>query len=399
MPDLSAYINFSVVLDNSGGGGPIVRIIDTSAYPTGVAQQIAGILSIAQPDGISDTNSNFAAPNIFWNSGALVQATRPLRLAQNGRFQNGGYSITYTVRCPGYTDTALTKTFILNYTAPVPVLSPAFDNFTPSLSVNDATNWQVANLSLSTVSDTWSALIRSVSGTNQSVTGAGSNFNLAYLGSYYDASYDVTLTSIVTWEIPGASPWVTIVDKFVPPPQTFQSEIPPTLAQLLVSLTVLKSQLDVAQNNPNYMLLQLTYTYAVSLYTHLIDRGQASELAGLSDYVWQLQKIFNNGQTPTYVNTNGIIPAYSWSSGGGGGSVSWTNVTSKPATQQFPGTPAAGSFTFADGRLANIPSNQILVIRNGLPEFGWTKVMANNLLSFTNQFSANESLNIVILAL
>lgn len=402
MPDLSAYISFSCVLDNSGGS-PVIRIVDNSAYPGGVAQTIAGILSITEPDGISDTNSNFSQPNIYWNAGALVQASRPLRLANNGRFQNGGYSITYTVRAPGYTDTPLTKTFNLNYTAPTPVLSPAFDNFTPSLKVNDATNWTVANLTLISVSDTWTALIRSVAGVNQNINGAGTTFDLAYLGSYYDALYDVTLKAIVTWQMPAQSPWVTLVDQFVPPTQTFQSETPPTLAQLLTSLTVLKSQLDAAQSNPNYNILQQIYSYAVSLYTHLIDRGQASSLAGLSDYVWQLQTIFNNGVTPAYVNTNAAIPAYVWTSGGG--SVTWANVTSKPATIQIGGTvggsgmPVAGQYTFTDNRLAGIAASQILVIRDNVPEFQWTKSTANNYITFTNVWAAQETINVIIIAL
>lgn len=398
MPDLSAYINISAILDNSGAS-PVITIIDTSAYPVGVAQQIAGILSITEPDGIADSNTDFTHPNIYWQSGALVQAVRPLRLATNARFQNGGYSITYSVRCPGYSDTVLTKTFTLGYTAPVPVLSPAFDNFTPSLKVNDATNWQVAGLTLQTVNDAWSTVIRSVGGTNQTVTGAGTTADLVYQGSYYDAFYDVSLTAIVTWEIPGASPWVTVVDKFTPPTQTFQSEIPPTLAQLLTSLTVLKSQLDAAQSNPNYGLLQITYMYAVDIYTHLIDRGQSSALAGLSDYVWQLQKIFNNGQTPTYVNTNAVIPAYNWSSGGGSGSVAWNNVTSKPVTIQIAATPTPNQFRFTDARLANISANQLLINRNNIPEYGWTKNQADNFITFNNQFGSPETLNITILPL
>lgn len=403
--DLSAYLNFSAVLTNNGTS-PIWTIIDTSAYPAGVAQTIAGVLSITQPDFISDTNNNFAQPNIYWNSGALVQANRPLRLANNGRFQNGGYSITYTVRAAGYTDTVLTKTFVLNYTAPTPVLSPAFDNFTPSLKVNDASNWTVANLTLISVSDTWAALIRSVGGTNQNITGAGTTFDLAYMGSYYDAFYDVTLTSVVTWQMPGQSPWVTLVDTFVPPAQTFQSEIPPTLALLLTSLTVLKNQLDATGNNPNYTLQQAKYAYAVSLYTHLIDRGQASELAGLSSYVWELQTIFNNNVTPAYVNTNAIIPAYVWTSGGGGGSVAWSAVTSKPSSIQIPGTvggsgmPVVGGYTFTDGRLAGIGANQIIVVRDGGFEFQWTKANAGaNSITFTNVWSAQETIVVIILPL
>src|SRR5579859_4262772 len=129
MPDLSAYISIAAVIDNSGGS-PVIRIIDNSAYPTGVAQTVKGILSITQPDMQTISNSDFTNPDIFWNSGALVQASKTLRLANNQRFQNGGYLITYTVRATGYTDTVLTKSFILNYNPPTPVITPGFDNFT-----------------------------------------------------------------------------------------------------------------------------------------------------------------------------------------------------------------------------------------------------------------------------
>lgn len=405
MADLSSVININAVLDNSVPGTPVIRIIDTSAYPGGVPPLVKGCLLIIQPDGIPYNNTNFAAPDIQFTGGSLNQAVIPLRLATNNRFQNGGYLITYTVQAAGYTNTVLTKTFVLNYTAPVPVLSNAFDNFTPHLTVTDATNWGVSGLSFVSVTDTWAGLIRSVTGTNQAITGAGGTFDLAFGGSYYDAVYDISLTSIVTWQIPGISSWVTIVDNFQPPLQTFTTEIPPTLAQLLTSLTILKSQLDAGINNNQVTqnLLQ-SYTFAVSIYTHLIDRGQSSQLAGLSQYVYQLQMIFNNGVTPTYINTNTVIPAYVW--GGGAGSATWASISGKPSTVQINwtvgqgGFPGNGATALVDARLSNIPASSIVVFRGGIPDTSWTKPStASNTINFVNAFSTGEPVIVLVLPL
>lgn len=405
MADLSAYININAVLTNTGSGATI-KIIDSSAYPGGVAATLSGILSITQPDGMSYVNSNFAAPDIFFSGGSLVPAIVGLHLATNQRFQNGGYSITYTVRAPGFTDTVLTKTFVLNYTAPIPVITPAFDNFTPHLSVLDATNWGVPGLTFISLTDTWAGVIRSVTGTNQAITGGpGTTFDLAFSGNYYDSAYDINLTSVVTWQVPGSSPWVTLVDTFAPPQETFFAEIPPTLAQLLTMLSVLKSQLDAGLNNGQpYINLLQQYTFAVSIYTHLIDRGQSSQLAGLSTYVYQLQMIFNNGVTPAYTNTNLIIPAYVW--GAGAGSATWASISGKPSTVQIVwtvgqgGFPGNGATALSDARLANIPSTSIVALRGGLPDTAWTKAStAATTITFTNAFSTGEPVFVLVLPL
>jgi len=401
--DLSAYISFAAILDNSGTS-PTVRIIDNSAYPPGVANQISGLLSITQPDGITDANTDFSHPNIYWNGGSLVQAQRPLRLATNNKLQNGSYSITYTVRCIGYTDTVLTKTFSANYTAPVPVLSPAFDNFTPQLKVIDGTNYLPGNITFISCVQSWAGLIRSVGGTNQNIIGSGVVFDLAYGGSYYDAAYDITLTSVVTYEIPDVSPWITLVDKIVSVTQTFNSEIPPSLSQLLQGLTTLKSKLDASINNPNYQALQQGYSYAVSLYYHLVTRGSTGDLSGLSTYVYQLQVIFNNGITPPYNNTNTPIPAYNW--GGGGSSTTWDSITGKPSTNQInfsagdPGYPAVGATQISDGRIANVPIGKILVFRGTTLYTKISKVSdASNTLSWVDALGTSEPVTIVLLAL
>lgn len=409
MPDLSAVISIACILDNSGNS-PVIRIVDNSAYPAGVAQQIAGILSITQPDMITTANSDFTNPDISWQSGALVQPAKPLRLANNSRFQNGGYLVRYTVRCAGYTDTVLTKTFVLNYTAPIPIVTSAFDNFTPSLKVTDATVWGVSGLTFIGVDEEWAALIRSVLGTNQPITGAGITFDLAYNGNYYDSAYDITLTATVTWELQGLGSFVTIVDQFVIPEETFTAEIPPTLAQLLDGLTDLKSKLDAGQNNGNaygnsvFGNLLTTYNYAVSLYSHLIKRGQVGSLAGLSSYVYQIQMIFNNGVTPTIVNTNTAIPAYDW--GSGSGASDWNSITGKPTTKSISwtvgagGFPTTGAFSISDVRLANMPAAQILMFRGGVYYASTSKAsQASNTLSWTDSLSNQEPIFILILAI
>lgn len=409
MADLSSVISIACILDNSGAT-PVIRVVDNSAYGIGIPQQIAGVLEITQPDTVKIANTDFTNPDVFFSGGSLTQPAKPLRLANDSRFQNGGYLIKYTVRCPGFSDTVLLKSFTLNYTAPVPVITQAFDNFTPSLKVNDSTSWGVAGLTFINVVETWSGLIRSVVGVNQPIQGAGITFDLAFGGNYYDSAYDINLTAVVTWQIPGASPFVTIVDKFTPPQETFTAEIPPTLPQLLTALTVLKSQLDSAQNNGNtfgnsiFGNLLTTYSYAVSLYTHLIDRGQVGSLAGLSDYVYQLQMIFNNGVTPSYVNTNAIIPPYNW--GGSSGSSAWAGITGKPVTIKVQwtvgqnGFPLAGAISYSSAALAGISLSQILMFRGNVYYPSFTKASdAANTITWPDALANQEPVLIILLPL
>lgn len=412
MADLSQYISVATVLDKSQGT-PVWRIIDNSNYPPGVAQTIAGILTITQPDGITIANSNFGTPNIFWSSGALVPANMELRLDNAGSFQRGGsgYIIIYTVQAPGYTNTVLTKTFSLSYTPPPLVITNNFDIFTPDLSVQDSTSYTQAALTYVSTTRSWTAAIITVLGTTQNLTGAGQTIDLAYLGSYYDSIYNIGLTVFPQWTIT-ASPFVTVIDNLATA-ATFAAQIPPTLAALLVSLTTLKSQVDAAICDCiRYTVLLANYNLASNIYSQLIYRGQSSSLAGLATYVYQLEKIFNNNVTPTYVNTNQVIPAYNW--GGGAGSVSWSAITGKPSTIAIEwvvgagGFPGPGSTTYTDSRLINIPAAQVNVFRNGLPQFSSnpgdgntyiTKVTANNFLTFSTALGAGEEIIILILPL
>ncbi len=407
MADLSQYISIAVVLDKSQGS-PIFKVIDNSNYPSGVAQTIAGILSVTQPDGVSIVNTNFGAPNIFWSSGALVPANLELRLDNSGSFQRGGsgYIVVYTVRAPGYTDTVLTKVFTLIYTPPPIVVTSNFDIFTPALSVQDSTTYTQTNLTFIASNRSWTAAIISVLGTTRNITGTGQTFGLAYLGNYYDSIYNIGLTVLPQWQLQGAYTFVTIIDDLATA-ATFYAQIPPTLAALLASLTTLKSQLDAAICDCNtYNILLARYNLASDIYTQLVFRGQSGSLAGLSTYIFQLLKIFNNNVNPTYVNTNALIP--------GAGSIAWTNVTGKPSTVTVEwvvgagGFPGVGATVYTDARLANIPAVQVYVFRNGLPQWSsnqgngdtyFTKNLADGFLTLSSPLGLGEGIIILILPL
>jgi|HubBroStandDraft_2_1064218.scaffolds.fasta_scaffold00002_106 hypothetical protein len=413
MADLSQYISIAVVLDKSQVS-PVFKIIDNSNYPSGVAQTIAGILTVTQPDGITIANSNFGAPNIYWSGGALVPANLELRLDTSNSFQRGGsgYIVIYTVQAPGYTNTVLTKTFSIQYTPPTLVITNNFDIFTPDLSVQDSTTYTQPNVNFTSVVRAWTAAIISVNGTTQNTTGSGQNFDLNYLGSYYDSLYNIGLTVIPQYTLPGASGFVTLIDELVTA-ATYYAQIPPTLTALLASLTTLKSQVDAAICDCNtYQTLLARYNLASNIYSQLIYRGQSGSLAGLSTYVFQLEKIFNNNVNPTYVNTNQIIPPYDW--GGGAGSVAWSAITGKPSTITVQwvvgagGFPGAGATTYTDTRLAGIPATQVYVFRNGQPQFTAnpgdgntyiTKNLSDNFLTFSAALGLSEEIIILILPL
>jgi len=310
--------------------------------------------------------------------------------------------VKYVVTAPGYSTTTLIKTFTFNYTAPIQVLAPGFDNFTPKLTVTDATSYGVSGFNLVGTSQSWSAIITTVSGSVQNISGVGNTFDMAFGGSYYDASYDVTLVATVSWQLASASTSVTLIDRFSIE-EVFASEIPPTLIQLLTLLTTLKSQYDAAVNNCSTTVdtLQATYTLAESIYEHMIARGQNSMLAGLSDYVYQLQKIFNNGVTPTIPNTGTIIPPYDWGAGGST-TVTWANVQNKPFSTIMSwtvgqgGYPVAGATSATNAGFAGL---NVIAFRNNLFEPITKPSLASSTVTFSQALAANETLYLLSIAL
>lgn len=391
--DLSAYISFAIVMDKPNG---VIRLVDTSNYPPSVNVLVKGCFTaITQPDLITVGNSNFASPDIQWNGTSLPPVTYELRPNTSGGFQTGGYSITYQVQAAGYSPTTLIKTFNLNYTKPVAVIISNFDNFTPKLTVQDGTAYAQSGFNLVSVAETWSGVINSVAGTPQNISGSGPIFDLAYLGNYYDASFSVSLSSVFTYTLVAPANWVTIIDSFSLS-QVFDSETPPTLVLLLSYLTFLKAQMDAAECDCNtYPTLFARYIKAQAIYSHLKYRGCNNDLAGLSSYVYQLQKIFNNNITPPVNHTLVPIPSYDWGCGGSGGSVAWNNITGKPATVIIQwtvgdaGFPGNGATQLTDSRLSGY---NVLILRNNIQEENYTKPLAGSTITFNNALSTEETI-------
>lgn len=320
MANLSAYIDFNIVLQKSTSTSALV-LSDPDNYPVGVDVNLKGYFVITQPDGITITG-NYLTPDIYYSGGALVEASKQLRLKSNGGFQQGEYSITYNIVAPGYDETTLTKTFELSYTSPTIVVTDNFDVFTPTLSVTDATSYTQSGMTLVSVARDWQATIISVEGTNQDISATTQSFDLSYLGSYYDSRYDVSLTATATYTLTAPDDWVTIEDSILFE-ETYYAFIPPTLVELLEMLTDYKATVDAAHCicgtgcADNCTPLKNTYSLAVSIYTHIVERGREGVTTGLDAYVLQLQKLLSNCVTPAYTNTNEAIPPYDWGSAAG----------------------------------------------------------------------------------
>lgn len=324
MADLSAYIAFSAALSKSDTTSAIT-LTDPDNYPPGVDIGLKGFFVITQPDLITITGS-FITPDIEWNGSSLPPASKELRLRVNGAFQQGLYTIEYHVIAPGYNETVLTKTLILAYTSPALTVTENFDVFTPDLSLTDDTTYAQSGMTTNSVSRSWEADIITVLGTPQNIVSTLQTFDLNYLGLYYDSRYDASLVSTVTYTLDSPSTWVTIVDvqTFT---HTYYAFIPLSIDELLELLTAYKAQVDAGGCIcgtgccSTCTVLKTTYTLAMSIYTHIVERGRAGEIEGLSVYVVQLQKLLSNCVTPAYTNTNGVIPPYNWLTIPGSGTV------------------------------------------------------------------------------
>lgn len=365
MANLDAYIDFSVRLEKSPTASAMV-LTDPDNYPAGVDTTLVGYFVITQPDTIT-VQGNFGTPDIEWDGSALTTATKELRLRATGGFQQGTYTIEYHVEAAGYDETVLTKTFSLSYNSPTLTVTDNFDVFTPDLSVTDATEYDdQANITFTSVTRAWEATIISVEGTNQDINASTATFQLSYLGTYYDSQYDVSLTATANYTLSAPSDWVTIEDEqeFE---ETYYAFIPPTLIELLEMLTEYKETVDAGSCicgsgcASNCDTLIQTYSLAVSIYTHIVERGRENVITGLDAYVIQLKKLLNNCINPAYTNTNEAIPSYDWGGGGVGGNFAF--FTQMLVGSGVNNAPPDGATTYTDTDLIGL---NVLVVTDSL---------------------------------
>lgn len=308
MADLSAYVNFTFTIDKSGVS-PVCLIADTSTYPAGVAATVTGFVKITQPDNVTRI-PNFSVADISWNGTVLTVANIPYRLATNGAPQNGVYTVTYTVKAPGYSDTIVVKTLTLSFTEPAIIIAPLIDVFTPLIKVNDGTSFTQAGMTLTSSTRAWTVNIDLVGSTRNVITGNTATLDLKVGSSYYDALYTATLVYTFTYQLNGSNNWFYIVDKLTAMMQ-FDCYTPLTLSQLLTYLNTLKAAAaDLGTGVSEITKSQ--YIKAESIYEHMISRGQVGDLLGLQVYEQQLESIFLPYRAIPVPHSNAPIPIYVW---------------------------------------------------------------------------------------
>lgn len=360
MADLSAYIAFNVLL-NKSVNTPVITLTDPFNYPAGVGIYVTGVFTITQPDGIV-VQGSFTSPDITYNT---KSTNKELRLSSDGNFQQGLYVISYTVKCTGYTDTQLTKAFNLSYNEATVQITDLTDVFTPSLQQVDSTNYTQTGYNIASKTYSWSAVVNSVNGTVQTITGNAILFNMIYSGSYYDANYAISFQSIVTFTSTTYT-YLTLIDKFTST-YSIDAYTPPTLANLLVSLTNLKTQIEAGTycgqkcgcGTPDYT----PFNTAESIYNLIIQRGQEGETVGLDAYITQLLGIFNCTTYRVQTHTNQPIPAYNFGGSTGGVHVPIQFTVGSGA----PYAPAAGTFAYNNPTLAG--EGTFIVFRQAIGDY------------------------------
>lgn len=379
MADLSAYIDFSVELDFITNQ---IKLTDPNSYPTGVDADLIGIFTITQPDGVT-IPAEWTNPEIYYNSGALVQAARTLRLNGNNKPQEGTYIIKYEVDHPDYVPTILTKTFELSYTKPTGQVTESFDVFTPELLLTDASNYAVTGFAAPTITRAWDI----DAGTVGTVTGSSSSIDLAISGQHYDAVYTGQLITSVLYEHQTYN-YLTLRDQ-----HTFNinttANTPPSISGLLTYLKAIKTRLDTSISCSQSAILKGEYEYAFVLYRHIRDRACAGDTLNLDDYIQEFLNIYYQRRY-TYVNTNAVIPAYDTSGacGGSGSSTGSTVTMFEYIIGTTSGAPTAGATTFAKTEftdasvlvfIGKIPQSQV---DDGSGSY-YTKVLGSDTVTLT----------------
>lgn len=298
MPTIS-NTSFTVRFDLTGT--PTLRLTDTTtAPPVG----LVGIFEITQPDGYTRTG-NISSPDIV----AGGTFSFPLTLDSNGGVQQGQYTIKFTATAPSFLSTDFTRTFQFAYTPVNLKLREEFDVFTPQLRYFDDTVYSVSNWSSGSITRAWSA-----SSTPTGVkTGSGVSLDMIHNGSYYDANYNVTLTSSALYTHQVYS-WLTVEETVSKSISTY-AETPDSVAQIVSRIVDLKNSLENKIDTINeYNQTKQDFEFAQSLFEHILHRIKVQNLSGIYRDLKDLIAILNNYQIPTYVPLNSPILPYNLNS-------------------------------------------------------------------------------------
>lgn len=305
-------MDITIALDFKQGK---IVVTDNSSYPAGVAANIKGVIYTKQPDTI-ERNGDWESPDIIYSGGVLKKGKVELRKQANQKPQQGAYVVKYTVDHPDYTPSTITKTFVLSYQPSEISIEKRFDVFTPSLKVNDGTDYSKGGFNIPSVSRVWGAAIAGVG----AVAGNTQLFDLVYSGQYYDAAYAINLETSLTYQH-SIYDYLTVVDKVTGALVT-TANTPPSYTTMAGYLKTLKERLD-ASESCNIKAAKDDYVYAESLLNQIKSRICSSDFVGLYDQIQDYLNVYHRHVTVAYTNTAQPIPTYDYSDvdcGTGGGS-------------------------------------------------------------------------------
>ena len=308
MPSLNSTISFDVRFLLTGT--PAIQLTVSTTLTSLEKVDLKGYFTIVQPDCISETG-NYVTPDISWNGTALNVFTKTLRLGTDQLFQKGNYSITFFADHPSYTPGSFTRTFNFSYLPAEQSILEDFDLYTPKLQYVDNSVYTKGDYTIVSQSSAWS----STSPAGVITPATTSIFDIAISGNYYDSTYNTTYTKTVLYS-QIANAWLTVLQGFTYAVIS-KSYIPQSTSTLLTYLGILKTEKDANQCSNS---LEALYEKASVLHTHIRNKVCARDTPLLKEYFDEFYRLTHHYQNYVYANTGGIIPAYDFATGCGGGS-------------------------------------------------------------------------------
>jgi len=392
MPTIS-NVSFTVKFDLTGT--PKLVLTDTTSSPP---VDLVGIFSIMQPDGYERVG-DIDDPDITEPGGSFEF---DLTLDENGNVQCGEYIIIFSAAAAGYLSTDYTRQFDLDYEPVELDLVEYFDVFTPELKYNDETDYTRDGYSNGSVTRDWSAF----SDPTNFIYGTDQEFDIVYLGNYYDAAYSITFAATLLYTHDTYS-WLTIEESISDDFATY-AMTPPTIEELVNQLSELRETIATLDRTCRERCDKIMdFTYAESLLGHIVRKSCLSLTDGIFDDLKQLITILNDNHIPTYVELNAPIEPYDTStlcgSGGGGGGGSEQKAPATFIVGTTINAPTVGSSTwtlpaFEDSYVVLVIGQPLPVSNPGDGSWYTTKSLSSDTLQLNNKlFETGDILTYVLI--
>lgn len=299
---------------NLKGTSPRVILEDITNFGQVNPTTITYTLQIIYPSGYKSTQAG--------TLNALAKLEMILDLTENNFPPYGEYTFVYTTSFDEIS--TLSKTGVYSYIRPVANLVNLFDEFVPTLKVQDQTDYGVQNFNISTQSRT---IVASSSFLNQTVSSSTTLLDIKYNNKYYDTPYTVVLNNDLTY-VGTLSTWMFIDDK-ITQTKVFSPDVPPSGTVLLGYIKQLKADMD-AQDGVNlteYSRLKDIYVTVVSTLEHTIIRYRNGDTSGLTSYIKKIYELLRDVDYIQNTDTNSAITPYNFDIFAG---VDWADITNKP---------------------------------------------------------------------